>query len=139
MGLFKKAVNKAVKSAVKSAVESTTKPKKTVKKNGAAASKQAQMPTQETQPWFPNGVNWDVESVELFGPADVKVYVYNGEPIKHIRKGESFELRPFYGDCQIRSLYTGSVFDSRKSRETVVMYGNLDSGYTIIGFAEISK
>ena len=125
MGFLKRELNKAIKRAAKK----TAKPKKQ-----SSVKNQTIM---NIAPWM--SCPEYARLVEIDGDDEKTIYVYDSEPLKGIRKGQTVSVDIYRGDITMRSRHTGTVCNSVEYDDVVVLYENKPIGFTSIPRADVIK
>lgn len=126
MGFFKRELNKAIKKQVNKAA----KPKKQTKKQ--ASQNQSVM---SVTPW--TGCPEYAQLVEVGGDCEKTIYVYDSEPLKGVRKGQTVTVEIYRGDMIMRSVHTGTVANSAEFDDVVVGYDGHPIGFTSLPRSEV--
>lgn len=122
MGFFKRELNKAIKRSVNKAVRPKQKP---------APKQQAPSAIVQMRPW---SCPQQAQIIELDGDYENRIYVYNTEPLKGVRKGQTITVDIYRGDATLYSKHSGNTASSNEYDDVVVMYNNEP-----IGFAAFSR
>lgn len=126
MGFFKRELNKAIKKQVNKAA----KPKKQTKKK--APSNQSVM---SVTPW--TGCPEYAQLVEVGGDCEKTIYVYDSEPLKGVRKGQTVTVEIYRGDITMVSQHSVAIANSAEFDDVVVLYESKPIGFTNLPRSEV--